>query len=184
MGCSVRQGKEASIPLNSCEKSGIFTLGSSCTYRRCRKCKADTFDLRRMALEKLQEKREQTLGIIIYQLELTPLFCSHKNSVPSNKFEKTLLVKNWAWLSDVNDTIPKNYRRSNCGRAMIQHFLCCTRSVVDVFREAGTHTWWDHMQTVQGSLASFLWNAIRKISGGGVVINKVLNGEAPPLALT
>lgn len=75
VGCSVRQGKEASIPLNSCEKSGIFTLGSSCTYRRCRKCKPDTIDLRRMALEKLQEKREQTLGIIIYQLELTRLFC-------------------------------------------------------------------------------------------------------------
>lgn len=29
--CSVRQGNELSCPLNSCEKSGIFTLFSSCT---------------------------------------------------------------------------------------------------------------------------------------------------------
>lgn len=34
------------------------------------------------------------------------------------------------------------------------------------------------MKTVQGSLASFLWSAIKKISGGGMVIKKILNGEA------
>lgn len=61
VACSVRQGKDVSIPLNSCEKSGILTLASSWTSRFCRKDTPQIFDLRRMALD----KREQPLRIII-----------------------------------------------------------------------------------------------------------------------
>lgn len=56
--CSDRQGNELSCPLNSCEKSGIFTMLSSCAYRCGCKDPPKILENPRLALERRLDKRQ------------------------------------------------------------------------------------------------------------------------------
>ena len=65
--CSDRQGNELSSPLNSCEKSGIFTLLSSCTCRCGCKEEIKILETPRLALERGRDRRQPIRIILIFQ---------------------------------------------------------------------------------------------------------------------
>ena len=65
--CSDRQGNELSSPLNSCEKSGIFTLLSSCTCRCGCKEELTILETLRLALERRRDRRQPIRIMSIFQ---------------------------------------------------------------------------------------------------------------------